>query len=465
MKRILKIGWVAVLVMLFSAVRNSALAQSGVSVSYQTFYDELSPYGEWIDNPDYGYVWRPEIDDFRPYSTGGHWVWTDDYEWMWASDYDWGWAPFHYGRWVFDDYYGWMWIPGYDWSPGWVQWRTGGDYYGWAPLGPGVDIGLNFSFGNYSAPDYCWNFVPRRYITSSRLYDYCVPYRNNVTIINNTTIINNYRRSNNVFVTGGPGRRDVERYAGRVNPFTLHDASRPGRNVFRRNSVTMYRPQVQRNENNRNIAPRNFERYDRNRANNNGNGNVFQRRNQDGVANNDQRSRPDVLNRTINRGQQQQEQRRQFEQRNADQQRENRNIFERRQQEANQQQQEQRRQFEQRREQQQPRVLDRTINRGQDQHEQRRQFEQRNAEQQRENRNIFERRQQESRQQQQQQQEQRRQFEQRREPQQPRVFDRTINRGQQQQEQRRQPEQRNNNSNDNRGGGGGERRIPGIRHH
>ena len=76
--------------------------------------------------------------DFRPYNTGGHWVWTDEYGWMWASEYAWGWAPFHYGRWVFDDYYGWMWVPGYEWSPAWVEWRTGGDYFGWAPLGPGV---------------------------------------------------------------------------------------------------------------------------------------------------------------------------------------------------------------------------------------------------------------------------------------------------------------------------------------
>jgi hypothetical protein len=27
------------------------------SISMQTFYDELSPYGEWINSNDYGYVW------------------------------------------------------------------------------------------------------------------------------------------------------------------------------------------------------------------------------------------------------------------------------------------------------------------------------------------------------------------------------------------------------------------------
>lgn len=28
-------------------------------VSFQLFYDELAPYGEWVDNPDLGYVWIP----------------------------------------------------------------------------------------------------------------------------------------------------------------------------------------------------------------------------------------------------------------------------------------------------------------------------------------------------------------------------------------------------------------------
>ena len=27
------------------------------SPSFQTFYDALSPYGTWVQNPNYGYVW------------------------------------------------------------------------------------------------------------------------------------------------------------------------------------------------------------------------------------------------------------------------------------------------------------------------------------------------------------------------------------------------------------------------
>src|SRR5215471_11363299 len=81
-------------------------------VTYQSFYDELSPYGHWIDYPGYGYVWMPAVaPGFRPYATNGHWVYTNT-GWAWASDYQWGWAAFHYGRWFFDGAYGWMWVPG-----------------------------------------------------------------------------------------------------------------------------------------------------------------------------------------------------------------------------------------------------------------------------------------------------------------------------------------------------------------
>ena len=60
-------------------------------VNYQTFYDELSPHGRWIEYPGQGYVWVPDAGaDFRPYSSNGRWVYTNDYEWMWVSDYDWG---------------------------------------------------------------------------------------------------------------------------------------------------------------------------------------------------------------------------------------------------------------------------------------------------------------------------------------------------------------------------------------
>ncbi|MEI9809000.1 MAG: DUF6600 domain-containing protein [Bacteroidota bacterium] len=335
MKRFIQTAALALLIMLGGSWRNTVSAQpgddnyGGEDVSYQAFYDELSPHGRWIDYPEYGYVWVPNgIDGFRPYETSGHWVWTDDYEWMWVSDYSWGWAPFHYGRWFSDPYYGWMWMPGYEWSPAWVAWRDGGDYYGWAPLRPGFNIGINISIGNYDPPVDYWCFAPRRYISSPRIYDYCIDRGRNVTIISNTTIINNYGRRNNVFYNG-PRRADAERYAGRINPVRFRESSRPGRSQFRNNEVSIYRPRVSRDDN-RQFTPRSFDRYDRNRnnnsaagrnngnANNSGNAgnrpggrNVFDRRNNDATTqgnngnNNSRPERRNVFDRGNNNNQQQ----------------------------------------------------------------------------------------------------------------------------------------------------------------
>jgi len=83
-----------------------AKAQFSASISIQTFYSELSPYGQWVDDPQYGYIWVPDAGPgFRPYYSRGHWVMTR-YGAMWVSGYSWGWAPFHYGRWVYTSYYG-----------------------------------------------------------------------------------------------------------------------------------------------------------------------------------------------------------------------------------------------------------------------------------------------------------------------------------------------------------------------
>jgi hypothetical protein len=270
MKRILKTSIIVVALVLMNPFRNTASAQFSASISFQNFYDDLSPYGSWIDYPQYGYVWNPNVGaDFRPYSTMGHWEYSDEYDWIWVSDYDWGWAPFHYGRWFYDPVYGWLWVPGYDWSPAWVAWRSGGDFYGWAPLSPGISIG--FSIGGYAPPVDYWCFAPRRYITSPRIYDYCVSRRMNFTIVNNTTIINNYNfyggRGRNVFVNG-PRRDEVERYThDRIRSVVFRDSDRPGRTEFRDNSISMYRPRVGRDNNDR-VAPRNFDRYNSRPQNN-----------------------------------------------------------------------------------------------------------------------------------------------------------------------------------------------------
>src|SRR5258708_12703409 len=71
-------------------------AQAQTSISFQVFYDQLSPYGTWVDYPDYGYVWVPAGGSyFRPYGTRGHWVYTYK-AWTAVSVSSCAWPPFHY---------------------------------------------------------------------------------------------------------------------------------------------------------------------------------------------------------------------------------------------------------------------------------------------------------------------------------------------------------------------------------
>ena len=131
-------------------------ATPGATVSFDTFRDGLAPYGEWVNDPRYGRVWRPAnvAANWRPYYYG-RWEWTDE-GWLWVSDEPWGWAAYHYGRWAYDGSYGWVWIPGYQWAPAWVSWRYSPDYIGWAPLGPGLSVYVT----NYPAVYGWWTFVP-----------------------------------------------------------------------------------------------------------------------------------------------------------------------------------------------------------------------------------------------------------------------------------------------------------------
>ncbi len=213
-------------------------------VGFQVFYDELAPYGDWVKDARYGYIWLPAVrGDFHPYGTEGHWVMTE-YGNTWVSYYDWGWAPFHYGRWYFDDYFrSWAWIPGYEWGPAWVNWRAGGGYYGWAPLGPGLSIQVNVSI-----PSFHWVFIPNRHIHHHYAYRYHAPHKTKVKIYNNTTVINNTVVYNSNNYVGGPQRREVEQVTKNAVPvYSVQTSNAPGRAAVSKNSVTLYKPQVQDN--------------------------------------------------------------------------------------------------------------------------------------------------------------------------------------------------------------------------
>ena len=73
--------------------------------------NELQEYGEWVDVPTYGTVWRPRVAaGWSPY-VYGHWTWISPYGWTWVSYEPWGWYPYRCGYWLTDPVFGWIWSP------------------------------------------------------------------------------------------------------------------------------------------------------------------------------------------------------------------------------------------------------------------------------------------------------------------------------------------------------------------
>lgn len=234
------IFFIAVLASAYSCTAYRPASQRSATVTTQYFYDELSPYGDWVHNREYGYVWIPHAGrNFYPYASNGRWLYTD-YGWTWLSDYEWGWAPFHYGRWDFDPQYGWFWFPGNEWAPAWVVWRQGNGYFGWAPMRPETGFGRGYDdIGR-------WIFVRERDFGKSNIQRYSVNRMRNDEIINSTRIISDNRADNSgrrVYVSG-PDPAEVENLTGRrVKRVKVQDSSSPGRRLTN-NQLEIYRPRV-----------------------------------------------------------------------------------------------------------------------------------------------------------------------------------------------------------------------------
>jgi uncharacterized protein DUF6600 len=219
------------------------------------FYDDLAPYGRWVERSHYGWCFVPHHRraHWRPYYYG-HWVWTD-YGWTWVSDEPYGWATYHYGRWVLDPDFGWIWIPGDTWGPAWVSWQEGDDYIGWAPLPPSAEFSGNFgvdyggvSFAASLTPeDYV--FVPERQFLAPRVYSYAVPVAQVPVVWRETRNITNYRTWSGGFINQGVPVDRLQRVVGRSVPryqvANLAPAQRHQERVAG-NRVALFRPQVQR---------------------------------------------------------------------------------------------------------------------------------------------------------------------------------------------------------------------------
>lgn len=218
-------------------------------IDYNDFYNGLAPYGDWFQDPEYGYVWMPRNvgPNFRPYYTNGYWTMTE-YGNMWISNYAWGWAPFNYGRWALRPY-GWIWVPGTQWAPAWVVWREGGGYYGWAPMAPGVQ--MNNYFNSYNTPYEWFTFVPYANIYNRNFNVYYMPSNFYNRYWNRTAYIRHQYHNpyhNNSYFWTGPSYNDVRRYNNNVQVNRITRTNTQGGPRIEGNNVRVYNPTVRTND-------------------------------------------------------------------------------------------------------------------------------------------------------------------------------------------------------------------------
>jgi hypothetical protein len=170
------------------AERNQVQGSMEVSVS-AGFRTALEPHGRWQHHPRFREVWIPanRSRDWRPY-TVGRWVYNEDWGWYWVEDREeaaWGWVTYHYGRWIEDADLGWAWIPREKWGPGFVLWRHGKEYVGWAPLPPDEVI------IEYREKAEVWVFVRiHDFVAAPRLAAVILPVRDYPVLVRETVVVN-----------------------------------------------------------------------------------------------------------------------------------------------------------------------------------------------------------------------------------------------------------------------------------
>ncbi len=165
MKKIILVLFVFIAILFWGCATTN---QSYVVHDPNPTFGDLNNYGEWINVPGMGTVWRPyNENDWQPYADG-YWAYTDD-GWMWVSNEPYGWIVYHYGYWNYDGSLGWVWTPSYDWSPARVRWYHSGGYIGWAPIPPPT---VNQAGFYNSHLDNVWVVIPEQNFISRDVIKY-----------------------------------------------------------------------------------------------------------------------------------------------------------------------------------------------------------------------------------------------------------------------------------------------------
>jgi hypothetical protein len=231
------------------------------------FYNDLAPYGSWMEIDGYGWCWQPTTvivnPSWRPYGDQGRWLYTDC-GWYWQSDYSWGWAPFHYGRWLRHSRCGWVWVPDTVWGPSWVSWRNTPSYCGWAPLPPSCHYvpHYGFTFDGHWVDNDCdfgltvslFSFIHWRHFNDHDPHGYYVPRSQTAAIYSHSKVVNNYVvGSNNTIINDGVNWDRLAAYRPtKFRPISVRELSpaagtllKPDRVAKNGQSLVIYRPQLQ----------------------------------------------------------------------------------------------------------------------------------------------------------------------------------------------------------------------------
>lgn len=166
--------------------------------SVDVFYDQLAPYGTWVDEPDVGRVYIPDTPDYVPYRTG-HWQYTN-LGFVWVSTEPHAWATTHYGRWAYSNQYGrWYWLPDTTWGPAWVDWRQTGTHYGWAPLAPDVVVRAG-----WQPPVESWHYCGAEHILDPNVVRFYEPRERVIVIHREARPMEHYATVSRARVVVGP---------------------------------------------------------------------------------------------------------------------------------------------------------------------------------------------------------------------------------------------------------------------
>ena len=261
------------------------------TVSFQSFYDVLSPMGEWIQitkedldedlsdgegegrmyavtEEDFLFIWKPGVEQgWKPYSNG-RWEYSEQ-GWFWASNDKWGNSTYNYGRWWNSPKYGWVWLPGYTWAPAWVRWRVSndGNSIGWVPLSPKAkwksESGITDKNYHYRNSDKDWVFVDNNTFTGD-INNSIVSDNNNSELVKNSSSIIEIKAENDKIITGGPDVNAIEQKTNKK--FTrkrLRFHKDNGNAIVGENEIIVGREKFQKGQNEKLGKPNKFKKSER----------------------------------------------------------------------------------------------------------------------------------------------------------------------------------------------------------